>query len=215
MVGLACAAGGCKLFLKAFSGQRCQTGKVIMGAVEDEADWIDRSREGDPEAFEPLVERYQRMVHSLTYRMTGSMAEAEDLAQETFLRAYRSLDQFRGRSAFSTWLGRIAVNLCLNWNQRARRCQQLHQLWSEDQELSVEESSARPTELLEQVEQALLRLPAKQRAALILTVHQGLSHAAAGKALGCSEATVSWRLFAGRRKLRRLLKHLSNGASLP
>jgi RNA polymerase sigma-70 factor, ECF subfamily len=155
------------------------------------------------------------MVHSLTYRMTGSMAEAEDLAQETFLRAYRSLDQFRGRSAFSTWLSRIAINLCLNWNQRARRWQHLHQLWSEQQEVSSENSSARQSERLEQVEQALLRLPAKQRAALILTVYQGFSHAEAGKALGCSEATVSWRIFAGRRKLRRLLKHLSHGASPP
>jgi RNA polymerase sigma-70 factor, ECF subfamily len=214
--GRAClrAAGRVQIFfLKAFSGQHCQTDKVIMGVLEDEAEWIDRCRAGDPEAFEPLVERYQRMVHSLTYRMTGSMAEADDLAQETFLRAYRSLDRFHGRAAFSTWLGRIAINLCLNWNHRARRCHQLQEQWAEEQELSGRESNTRQTEALDHVEQAVLRLPVKQRAALILTVYQGLNHAAAGKALGCSETTVSWRLFAARRKLRRWLNHLSNRAA--
>ena len=79
-----------------------------MGSEHDEADWVRLGREGDPEALGALVERYQRMVHAVTFRMTGSMADAEDLAQETFLRAFRRLDTFRGEARFSSWLCQIA-----------------------------------------------------------------------------------------------------------
>jgi RNA polymerase sigma-70 factor (ECF subfamily) len=73
-----------------------------------------QSQNGDPAAFEALIRNHQHMVHSLTYRMTGSLADAEDLAQETFIRAYEQIGTFRGASKFSTWLYRIAVNTCLN-----------------------------------------------------------------------------------------------------
>ena len=69
---------------------------------------------GDPAAFETLVRNHQRMIHSLTYRMTGSPADAEDLAQETFVRAYEQLAGYHGSAKFSTWLYRIAINLCFN-----------------------------------------------------------------------------------------------------
>ena len=79
-------------------------------------------QKGEAAAFETLIRNHQRMVHSLTYRMTGSAADAEDLAQETFLRAYEQIGSFRGASKFSTWLYRIAVNTCLNWRvSEARR----------------------------------------------------------------------------------------------
>ena len=83
-----------------------------------------QSQNGDPAAFEALIHNHQHMVHSLTFRMTGSLADAEDLAQETFIRAYEQIGDFRGVSKFSTWLYRIAVNTCLNWRQsEARRFQ--------------------------------------------------------------------------------------------
>ena len=78
-------------------------------------------QKGSPAAFEELVRNHQRMIHSLTFRMTGSLADAEDLAQETFLRAYEQIGAFRGSAKFSTWLYRIAVNTCLNWRQSEAR----------------------------------------------------------------------------------------------
>lgn len=75
-----------------------------MGEPEADEWWIEKSRQGNPEAFAVLVERYQRMIHSLAYRMVGSLSEAEDLAQEIFIHAYQSLNQFRNEARFSTWL---------------------------------------------------------------------------------------------------------------
>src|SRR5271170_5152115 len=73
---------------------------------------------GDAAAFAELIRKHQRMIHSLTYRMTGSLADAEDLAQETFINAYRQIGSYRGTSKFSTWLYRVAINACLTWRRR-------------------------------------------------------------------------------------------------
>ena len=144
------------------------------------------------------------MIYSLCYRMSGSLADAEDLTQETFIHAYQHLDGFRAEARFSSWLYRIAVNQCLNWRKRRQRLDQLHKEWSEQ----GREPSGAGAGQAQQVQEALLKLPPKQRAALILTTYDGLTHAAAAAALGCSETTVSWRLFAARGKLKRLLKDL-------
>ena len=144
------------------------------------------------------------MIHSLCYRMSGSLADAEDLAQETFIHAYQHLDGFRSEARLSSWLYRIAVNQCLNWQKRRQRLDQLHKEWSEqDRETSGDDAGR-----AQQIQDALLTLPPKQRAAVILTTYDGLTHAEAAAALGCSETTVSWRLFAARGKLKRRLKNL-------
>jgi RNA polymerase sigma-70 factor (ECF subfamily) len=178
-----------------------------MGAADDEWERIERSRAGDPEAFGVLVERYQRMVHALAYRMTGSQADAEDLAQQTFIRAYERLASFRGSSRFSSWLGRIAIHLCLNWVRQQERRRRLHEAWGEDRLIAAADREGGDTveDRRGRIQWALLRLPAKQRAAVVLTLQEGLSHAEAARMLGCPEATVSWRLFAARAKLRRWL----------
>jgi RNA polymerase sigma-70 factor, ECF subfamily len=179
-----------------------------MGEPDEELQRIERSRAGDPEAFGVLVERYQRMVHVLAYRMTGSTADAEDLAQETFIRAYDRLSSFRGTGHFSTWLGRITINLCINWARQQQRQRQLHTGWDAETygDATSNPGALDPTdERLERVQSALMRLPAKQRAAVVLTLQEGLSHAEAARILGCSETTVSWRLFASRAKLKRWL----------
>ncbi len=166
-----------------------------------------QTQSGSPAAFETLIRNHQRMIHSLTFRMTGSLADAEDLAQETFIRAYEQIGSFRGTAKFSTWLYRIAVNTCLNWRQSEARRFQLHTNCAE--ELSAQplngESPAAATQSNQQVQEALLKLPAKQRAAIVLTIYDGLNHAEAAQVLGCSETTVSWRVFAARRKLKRWL----------
>jgi RNA polymerase sigma-70 factor (ECF subfamily) len=173
--------------------------------ADADADLVLQSQNGDPAAFETLIRNHQHMIHSLTYRMTGSLADAEDLAQETFIRAYGQIGAFRGASKFSTWLYRIAVNTCLNWRQSEARRFQL-------QANCAEEFSARhavgkdlPDDKANEVQAALLKLPAKQRAAIVLTIYDGLNHAEAAKILHCSETTVSWRVFAAKRKLKRLL----------
>jgi RNA polymerase sigma-70 factor (ECF subfamily) len=175
-----------------------------MVASDDEKGRVARSQNGDHEAFESLIKEYQRMIHSLCYRMTGSLADAEDLAQETFIHAYQQLASFRAEARFSSWLYRIAVNLCLNWRKSGQRRQRLQEEVAEQ----VFESAAHDSGHASQVQEALMKLKPKQRAAVALTIYDGMTHAEAAQALGCSETTVSWRLFAARAKLKRLLRHL-------
>lgn len=172
-------------------------------------DLVLQSQNGNPAAFELLIRNHQRMIHSLTFRMTGSSADAEDLAQETFLRAYEQLGSFRGQAKFSTWLYRIAVNNCLNWRQsETRRCR-LHANCAEEMSAAHGTNGTTPAgdQANQLVQSALLKLSAKQRAAIVLTIYDGLNHAEAANILGCSESTISWRVFAARRKLKRWLAH--------
>lgn len=173
-----------------------------MVAMDDERELIVRSQNGDQEAFAILIKQHQRMIHSLCYRMSGSSADADDLAQEAFIQAHRQLDHFRGEASFATWLYRIALNQCLNWGKRERRRSAAHREWSEQ---SQEQASSQGAKV-SQVNEAVMRLKPKQRAALVLTVYEGMTHAEAARALGCSETTVSWRIFAARRKLKFLLR---------
>ncbi|HTV39599.1 MAG TPA: RNA polymerase sigma factor [Candidatus Sulfotelmatobacter sp.] len=170
----------------------------------DEPMWIEKSLAGDGVAFAALVKEYQKMVVALAFRMTGSLSDAEDLAQETFLRAFRQLGSFRAESKFSTWLCQIAINLSLNWRTREGRRGEVHSQWAEN--ALTDSSSGFPDELSRRVQMALDKLPAKQRAAIVLTVYENRSHAEAAELLNCTEATVSWRVFAARQKLKRLLK---------
>ena len=208
-------------FLSA-NGQLTHEEKIIQRIFPRElSDWVNASRmadadselvlqsqQDDPAAFEELVRQHQRMVHALTYRMTGSLADAEDLAQETFLHAYEQIGSFHGASKFSTWLYRIAVNTCLNWRQSEARRVQLYSRAAE--EFSARNSGKENTSVsqTDEIQGALLKLPAKQRAAIVLTIYDGMNHAEAAQILGCSETTISWRIFAAKRELKRLLaKH--------
>ena len=173
----------------------------------DDSSRVRQCQDGDHDAFVELINENQRMIHSLCYRMTGSLADAEDLAQETFIHAFEHLAGFRAEARFSSWLYRIAMNLCLNWQKRQVRREHLHQEWS-DQALS--EGGGEDHGLTQQVQDALMKLHPKQRAAIVLTTYDGLNHAEAAKILGCSETTVSWRIFAARRKLKSLLKGLES-----
>lgn len=173
-----------------------------MAELDEERGWIRKSQQGDHAAFEALITCYQRMIHSLTFRMTDSLADAEDLAQETFIQAFRQLSTYRGEARFSSWLYRIALNLCLNWKKREQRQQRLLTAWGQQCETDFTGPDAHRAG---QVQQALLKLNPKQRAAIVLTTYDGLNHAEAAHVLGCSETTVSWRLFAARTRLKKLL----------
>jgi len=181
-----------------------------MAPPDDELNWIRNSLAGDMEAFTALVKLYQKMVHALAFRMTSSLDDAEDLAQETFLRAYQQLDSFRGEAKFSTWLCQITVNLSLNWRAREKRRGDVHSKWAGNLIAENDGVGEFPDELSRRVQNALNRLPAKQRAAIVLTVYENRGHAEAAKMLNCTEATISWRVFAARQKLKRWLKPVSH-----
>jgi RNA polymerase sigma-70 factor (ECF subfamily) len=184
----------------------------MADADDDELKWIEQSRDGDHQAFEPLVLRYQKMIFALAYRMTGSQADAEDITQESLAAAFYQLGSFRGDSKFSSWLYRIALNRCLNWREGHQRRNKAYARWETELEHPTEDADASAT-VSASVQAALLRLDEKQRAAVLLTVYEGMNHAEAARILGCSETTVSWRLFAARRKLKKWLAPLSQGAS--
>jgi RNA polymerase sigma-70 factor (ECF subfamily) len=169
--------------------------------TDEEGVLIARSRNGDLDAFAALVRMHQRMIHSLAYRMTGSSADADDLTQEAFISAHRSLESYRGTAKFSSWLYRITLNLCIRWKKLERRRTKTDGDW-------IADDSGRETPDIrgDRVQEALNTLSPKQRAAVVLTVFDGASHAEAAALLGCPEATVSWRVFAARRRLARLLK---------
>ncbi len=181
-----------------------------MAGSDDESKLIEQSLAGDPEAYAALVSQHQKMIRAMTFRMTGSLDDAEELAQDAFLRAYQQLGSFGGGSKFSTWLCKIAINLSLDWRRRENRRDDIHAKWAAEAVAESSPGGEFPDELSRRVQSALDRLPVKQRAAIVLTVYENQSHAEAAKTLGCTEATISWRVFAARQKLKHLLKDLSH-----
>jgi RNA polymerase sigma-70 factor, ECF subfamily len=182
---------------------------VHMAESDDESKLIEQSVAGDTEAYALLVSKHQKMIRAMTFRMTGSIDDAEELAQDAFIRAHQRLGSFGGGSKFSTWLCKIAINLSLDWRRRENRRDDIHAKWAAEVVTENGSDVEFPDELSRRVQSALDRLPAKQRAAIILTVYENQSHAAAAKILGCSEATISWRVFAARRRLKKLFTDLS------
>jgi RNA polymerase sigma-70 factor (ECF subfamily) len=148
------------------------------------------------------------MIRAVAFRMTGSLDDAEELAQDAFLRAYQQLGTFGGGSKFSTWLCKIAINLSLDWHRRESRRDDIQSKWAAEVVSENNPGDGFPDELSRRVQGALNRLPPKQRAAIVLTIYENHSHAEAAKTLGCTEATVSWRVFAARQKLKSLLKDI-------
>jgi RNA polymerase sigma-70 factor, ECF subfamily len=181
-----------------------------MAGSDDESKLIEQSLAGDLEAYAALVNQHQKMIRAMTFRMTGSLDDAEDLAQDAFLRAYQQLAAFNARSKFSTWLCQIAINLSLDWRRRENRREDIHSKWAADIVSERSPAGEFPDEHSRRVQEALNRLPVKQRAAIILTIYENQSHAEAAKTLGCAEPTISWRVFAARQKLKYLLKDLSH-----
>jgi RNA polymerase sigma-70 factor (ECF subfamily) len=174
--------------------------KARMADADDEL--VLQCQNGSEAAFEELVRRHQQMIHALTFRMSGSAADAEDLAQEAFIRAYEQIGAFRSHAKFSTWLYSIAMHACLNWRRDEARRFRAEVNCAEE---AAGQSEGAPNEIAQQAQAALMKLPARQRAAIVLTLYDGLSHAEAAKVLQCSETTVSWRVFAAKRKLKRWL----------
>ena len=170
---------------------------------------VDEAQRGGREAFAELVRRHERRVYGVVFRMAGNHADADDLAQEVFLTAWRAMGSFRRGSSFYTWLYRIAVNASLTLLRKRGR-ERDRAAFDENTaaaagalgEISVPERSSARNEIRARVDEAVASLPAHFRASFVLVAGEGLSHRDAAQVLGCSENTVSWRMHKARKLLR-------------
>lgn len=209
VVGIPASKRGEKIIqrIRSAAGSNLSETHSMAGADDD---LVLQCRNGSADAFEILVQRHQKMIHGLTYRMTGSMADAEDLAQEAFIRAYEQIGSFNGKAKFATWLYSIAVHGCLNWRRDEARRFRAESDCAREMRMQGDENSSPEKNIVQEAQEALMKLPAKQRAAIVLTVCDGLSHAEASRILKCSETTISWRVFSAKRKLKKLLTRMSD-----
>lgn len=166
---------------------------------------IQRVLAGETAAFDGLVRQYQQEIYRLAYRMTRNAEDAKDLAQETFIQAYRSLGTFRGQARFSTWLYRIAVNLCLNHLKSSAR-QDPAEVDERLPDARADSLSALVTDERDRaLAEAIETLPPQQKATLSLRVQQGLGHREIAEILDCSEGTAKANYFHAVRALQRRL----------
>ena len=176
---------------------------------------VEQAKSGDAQAFGMLVRRHQRRIFRLAFHLVRSGAEAEDVTQETFVRAYQALGRFDGRSEPFTWLYRIAVNLSLN-TIRARKAGR-DSTPSDDPRIQAMLTERRPSqrrdpatpshqrELATALCEGIDALSDTLRTTLILVCIDGVAHDDASRILGCPEGTVAWRVHEARRKLREYL----------
>jgi RNA polymerase sigma-70 factor, ECF subfamily len=182
-------------------------------------DLMARVAKGDDEAFEILVNRHQTSISNLIYRFVGDRTQAKDLAQEVFLRVWQAAKTYEPKAKFTTWIYRIATNLCLNELKSAhrRRWFPFHRS-DEDEGSSIEEtlSDGSPSaedlvltrEQSRRISDALRDLPANQRMALVLKRYDDLSYQEIAQILGCSVSAVESLLVRAKRTLQEKLKNL-------
>jgi RNA polymerase sigma-70 factor (ECF subfamily) len=174
---------------------------------------VARSIGGDADSFNELILRWERPIYALAYRTIGREEDARDVCQETFLRAFRALPGFRGQAKFSSWLYRIALNLCRDWIRRERRAPLVPP--PEDGDLMELAAAAEPAESIEDLvarkdlarsaERAMALLPEEQRTAIVLKEFHGLTFQEIADLAGCPLSTVKTRLYQGLTVLRREL----------
>jgi RNA polymerase sigma-70 factor, ECF subfamily len=187
---------------------------------------IDRARSGDSDAFRVLVERHSRALFRLSFRMTGNESDAEDVVQETFLRAYRQLGKFDGRANFGTWLYRIAANYALDLvRARSRRGEKIWEagaaaggvregasdpLLTSAAKDPGPERLAMSSQVRERVAEAMDELSPAERTAFVLRHFEGMCIEDVSRALGCQTGAAKHSVFRAVQKLRRALEPLVN-----
>src|SRR5688572_12377437 len=182
-----------------------------MVATDEEL--VARSRNGDVDSFNQLVLRWERPIYALAYRVIGRDEDAKDVCQETFLRAFRALPGFKGQAKFSSWIYRIALNLCRDWIRRKRRAPVMQmpegldpaEMASERGPVETIESLVARRELSAVIEEAMALLPEEQRTAIILKEYHGMTFQEIADLQQCPLSTVKTRLYQGLAVLRRLL----------
>lgn len=183
--------------------------------MDEDRTLVEKAQGGDKAAFGELVRKHQRRVYATALQMTGDHGEADDIAQDAFLRAFMAIDRFDGRSEFQTWLYRIVINLTINHLKRRGRTRPTDDSDPRVAAVAAEKSDD-PAAALERrrfyarLVEALDALPESLKATVALVALQGLSHRVVAEILGCSEGTVSWRIHEARRLLR---EHLGDDLS--
>jgi RNA polymerase sigma-70 factor (ECF subfamily) len=186
-----------------------------------DAVFVAKARSGDPDAFRVLVERHSRALFRLAFRMTGNQSDAEDVVQESFLRAYRQLAKFDDRASFGTWLYRIATNCSLDLvRSRNRRSEKLAPADPEiaDPILSVADAGPSPErstlsgEVRERVAEAMNDLSATERTAFVLRHFEGMCIEEVSRVLECQPGAAKHSVFRAVQKLRRALEPVVSAA---
>ena len=200
------------------SQTRVEKDMEAVAALERDAELMLRVRDGDETSFALLLERHRRPVVHFLYRMVPNQAVSEELAQEVFLRVYRSRASYEPTAKFTTWLFRIATHLALNWirdNKREKNQESLSEELIEGAERQV--SDGQPSvearmlyqSRLEEVRNAIDALPGKQRAAVVMHKFEDLEYTQIARALSCSESAVKSLLFRAYETLRGRLAHMA------
>lgn len=185
-------------------------------APEHESELVARARQGDLRAYDELIKRYQERIYATIYHMTSNHEDANDLAQESFIKAFQALKSFKGGSSFYTWLYRIAVNKTINFlkqrkNRQAMSLNDIDFQVEHDPDLVSLISEKTPrreaglSELQEKLNEALLKLSEPHRLVVVLHDVQGQSHEDIAKVMGCNIGTVRSRLFYARQQLQSYL----------
>ena len=190
--------------------------KQIWAEYED-VDLVKASQDGMLAAFDELIQRYQQRVYATVYHMTSSHEDADDLTQESFIKAYKALKRFKGESSFYTWIYRIAVNRTINFLKQRKR--KSYHMSLNDMDMQVEKHAdlqmfisdntprrdLRLNELQEKMNEAMQKLSQTHRLTVTLHDVQGMSHEEIGKIMDCNTGTVRSRLFYARQQLQALL----------
>jgi len=196
-----------------------QTEATPAQADVSELDLVKRCQAGDTEAFDELVTRYRTRVFGMIYNMVHSEQDAWDLAQDSFLKAWKSIKRFRGRSSFYTWIYRIVMNVTIDWLRKKQikgagtefdDAIQLRQV--DPASKTVPKTEALPYETMERgeirvrIDKAIAQLSSEQRAVILMKETEDMQYHEIAETLGCSIGTVMSRLFYARKKLQTLLR---------
>jgi len=193
-----------------------------MPRTDEDSDLVRRSKTGDVNAFGELVERYQSLVVGFCYRLLGNREDAEDIAQETFMRAFRAIRRFQPRAKFSTWLLTIAKNLSLNLlRDERRRRRDVHVATVFEEEMQAVElvpshnpgpdEALRQDERAERVRKALFELSDVHRSIILLRDFEGMTYEEIAKVMRCRKGTVKSRLSRARDHLKEVLVARGDG----
>jgi RNA polymerase sigma-70 factor (ECF subfamily) len=216
--GRAVVAGGEAVSPQPSASERVRDDMAAVASLKRDAELMLRVREGDEASFSALLDRHRAPVIHFLYRMVQNQAVSEELAQEVFLRVYRSRGTYEPTAKFTTWLFRIATHLALNWIRDGKNEKSQESLDQETAEGATRQVADRLRTIeqemvyqarLAEVRQAIEMLPAKQRAAVLMHKYEEMDYSKIAGVLGCSESAVKSLLFRAYESLRSRLAHMS------